>query len=295
MSVIQSSGDGGIQLATAPLSVAPGTVVVKTGSSASPVSPTSPTTVVIRSSAAAAGGAFAGPQATGQNVVIRSAATSTLSTQSSVVIRSSSVSQQQQQQQVIQPSSPGKITINPSPIVQSRITIGAPVSPPVPILDGVEVNKTETTAATASPVAVVQTGRGSLTIKAASPSPPPTPPVEKGTAVVVEEASDHVQPLANRDPVPTELEPAAESHPSPPTPANNSKEDLSEKVRPKKPAGPSLEEILDKFNISSVFYVVLVVLLAGVLCILGEGEIPLGWILTAISVFSLVAFVALRL
>lgn len=281
-------------MATVPLSVAPGTVVVKTGSSASPVSPTSPTTVVIRSSAAAAaGGAFAGPQATGQNVVIRSAATSTLSTQSSVVIRSSSVSQQQQQ--VIQPSSPGKITINPSPIVQSRITIGAPVSPPVPILDGVEVNKTETTAATASPVAVVQTGRGSLTIKAASPSPPPTPPVEKGTAVVVEEASDHVQPLANRDPVPTELEPAAESHPSPPTPANNSKEDLSEKVRPKKPAGPSLEEILDKFNISSVFYVVLVVLLAGVLCILGEGEIPLGWILTAISVFSLVAFVALRL
>lgn len=288
MSVIQSSGDGGVQIAAVPLSIAPGTVVVKTGSSASPVSPTSPTTVVIRSSSTA-GGAFAGPQASGQNVVIKSAATSTLTTQSSVIIRSSSVSQQQQQ--VIQPSSPGKITINPSPIVQSRITIGAPVSPPVPILDDVEVNKTE---AAASPAAVVQTGRGSLTIAAASPSPPPTPVVEDGTAVV-EEASDHVQPLANPDPVPTELKPAAESHPSPPTPANNSKEDLSEKVRPKKPAGPTLEEILDKFNISSVFYVVLVVLLAGVLCILGEGEIPLGWILTAISVFSLVAFIALRL
>lgn len=288
MSVIQSSGDGGVQIAAVPLSIAPGTVVVKTGSSASPVSPTSPTTVVIRSSSTA-GGAFAGPQASGQNVVIKSAATSTLTTQSSVIIRSSSVSQQQQQ--VIQPSSPGKITINPSPIVQSRITIGAPVSPPVPILDDVEVNKTE---AAASPAAVIQTGRGSLTIAAASPSPPPTPVVEDGTAVV-EEASDHVQPLANPDPVPTELKPAAESHPSPPTPANNSKEDLSEKVRPKKPAGPTLEEILDKFNISSVFYVVLVVLLAGVLCILGEGEIPLGWILTAISVFSLVAFIALRL
>jgi hypothetical protein len=319
MSAVQHQGtaDG---VPTSPQSAASGTVTIKAASTTSTTSQVSPGTVVIRSSGAAPatiGTASISPGVGGQNVVMLRNPSSVAQTgpapgqvvagQGTIVIKSATTPTSPVTATVVQPNAQSRIVISPAPITQSRITItggSAPVqtAPAEPA----EVASHETQAAPAPP----QGRRSSFTIKAApsptSPTPVAASPITspasiqppQSVAVSGEPPSSH--PTAP-EPAPQEVAVTEHKNPEPTSEAPTAAapvtaiEDLSEKIHPKKPVGPTLEEVLDKFDISKVFYIALAVLLTVVICILSEGEIPLSWLLAAISVISLGSFVAFRL
>lgn len=309
MSTFHSVADG---VPTTPSSAAPGTVIIKAASSGtSPAS--SPGTVLIRSSGTAPLTSTS-PGVGSQNVVILRSPSAVAQTgpapqgasssgQGAIVIRSATTPPVTLT--ATQPNAQSRIVINPAPITQSRITItgGAPpVAQTAPLVE-TEVVRNEAQANQAPPPA----RRSSLTIKTApSPTSPVAPPVNSPISI-------HPPDVAISDGPPYSNSTAAEHapqgaavvtehrnpdlatpHPSTAAPVTT-KEDLSEKIHHKKPAGPSLEELLEKFDLNKVFFTALAVLVTGVLCILTEGEVPLSWLLAGIAVISLGCFIALRL
>lgn len=309
MSTVHSAADG---VPTSPFSASPGTVIIKAASS-----PTSPGTVLIRSSGTATpvtvGTASTSPGVGTQNVLILRSPSGVAQTgpapqvvagQGTIVIKSASATTPP----VIQQNAQNRIVINPSPITQSRITITGGATPVQTAPQVVtEVVRNETPQANQAPP---QGRRSSLTIMTApsptSPTPVTVAPLVNSPASIqpqsvavsdgpssshlttAEHAPQEAAVTEHRNPEPT-------AHPATAAPPVTAKDDLSEKIHQKKPAGLSVEEVLDKFDISKVFYVALAVLVTGVICILTEGEVPLSWLLAAIAVISLGSFIALRL
>lgn len=310
MSTVHPTADG---VPTSPFSATHGTVIIKAASSST--SSASPGTVLIRSSGATpvtVGAASTSPGIGSQNVLILRSPSAVAQTgpapqmvagQGTIVIKSASATTPP----VIQQNAQSRIIINPSPITQSRITItggATPVQIAPPQVE-TEVVRNETQANQAPP----QGRRSSLTIKTAPSPTSPTPVIvlplanspdsiqPQDVAVSDGPSSSHLNAAENAPQgaaVTEHRNPESTTHPATADPVT-AKEDLSEKIHQKKPAGLSLEEVLDKFDISKVFYVALAVLVTGVICILTEGEVPLSWLLAAIAVISLGSFIALRL